>query len=316
MNAEVIAEWCCRQGYQVIRTESTYWCNEGLRVFQAFPWHWMITPSQHEVSQFLLQHGAVGVRYSTPVSAPLGSISYHTVYQNGTYDLHDLSHRARNGIRKGLQNVVIEQIPFERLAEEGWGLLAETLKRQNRSHEEDYDRWCRRCKASSDLPGFEAWGAIARGRLVAALLAVTCDDCYTMLNHQSATDYLPFHANNALTYIVTHNAINRPGITKVFYGVQSLCASDEVDAFKMRMGYTAVPVRQRIQFHPGLVPILNRHTHRFTKYLVGRYPNHTRLSKIEGCLRFYQNGKLPLNQQVCPRLLKSDLETATLSQAA
>lgn len=302
MNAEVIAEWYRRQGYQILRTESTFWCHEGMRVFQAFPWHWEIAPSQQEISRFMLQHGVLGIRYSCPVNAPIGMLSYRTLYQGGTYDLHDLPHQARNGIKKGLQHVSIEPISFDLLATEGWNLMVETLTRQHRQHEEDRESWRLRCQAAADLPGFEAWGAMAGKHLAAALLAVTCDDCYTFLNHLSATEYLKYHVNNAMTYVVTHSAINRPNISMIFYGLQSLQGVDGVDCFKLRMGYQASPTRQRIQFHPVITPFLNQDVHRFVRSLTTRYPHNTRLAKAEGCLRFFLEGKHSINGKSHPDL--------------
>ena len=49
MNPEIFAEWKRRQGYQVLQTASSYWFNQGPRVFQAFPYHWVIEPTEKDV---------------------------------------------------------------------------------------------------------------------------------------------------------------------------------------------------------------------------------------------------------------------------
>ncbi len=314
MNAEVFAEWFRRQGHHVVRTESSYWFDQGPRVYQAFPYHWIITPQPQELARFLIGNWAIGVRYSTPLTAAAGSISYHCIYENGSYDLIDLPRRARGAVRKGLRNVAVEQISVEQLADEGWNLRLDTIKRQGRKDEQQ-EWWRGMCLAACGLPGFEAWGAICRGRLVAALLAISCDECYTLLYQQSATEYLHSGANNALAYVVTHDAINRPGTAKVFYGLESLNAADDVDTFKLRMGYTATPLRQRVAFHPWLSPFFRQYSYRLAKSLVHRYPDRAALSKIEGMLRFFQNGKLPLDHQVYPSALAACTETAETGPA-
>ena len=46
MNAEIFAEWLRRQGMQVHRTDSTFWCEASSRAYQAFPYHWVIQPAE------------------------------------------------------------------------------------------------------------------------------------------------------------------------------------------------------------------------------------------------------------------------------
>jgi len=139
-----------------------------------------------------------------------------------------------------------------------------------------------------------------KGQLVASFLSFTCDGCYTLSYLQSATAHLEHRVNNALFYTVTREALSRPGISKVFAGLQSLDAPASVDEFKFRMTYTAQPVRQRVVFHPWLVPVLNRVGHVIVKRLLRWCPDYPALSKAEGMLRFYIEGKRPLREQTWP----------------
>jgi hypothetical protein len=312
MNAEVFAEWFRRRGYKIIRTDSSYWFNQGPRVYQAFPYHWTISPSRQELSGILFGHRAMGIRYSTALTASEGKLSYHCVWKGSKYDLTDLPRRARGAVRKGLRNLTIEQISFECLASEGWQLRVDTMQRQHRGDEQQ-TWWQQMCMTASDLPGFEAWGAFSRGRLVAALLAGICDDCYTLLFQQSATEFLNSGANNALAYVVTHQAIARPDISQVFYGLESLNASEDVDTFKLRMGYAAIPVRQRVVFNPVVSPFLNFQIFRLIKYLAHRNPNNTTLSKAEGMLWFFHDGKRPLDCQARPQALSNSAEAEKMT---
>jgi len=300
MNAEIFAEWLRRQGHHVVRTTSSYWYNAGFRVYQAFPYHWVIRPSEDELLELFRRHKVMGLRYSTTLGFPTGIISYHAVYEGDSYDFNDLSKYSRRDARRGLRNCTVEPISFERLAEEGWSLQQDTLDRQGRDLNLTHEVWHKRCMAAADLPGFEAWGALIDGRLVASVITFQMDDWCYMLYQQSLREYLGKYVNNALSYVVTRTMINRPNIRAILYGLHSLDAPPSVDEFKFRMGYTAKPVRQRVLFHPWLSPFFNRTSHAVIKQLLHWRPGNPVLAKAEGLLRFYLEGKRPLNEQTWP----------------
>lgn len=303
MNAEVFAEWLRRQGYRVIRTPSSYWYEVSARVYQAFPYHWVIQPTEDELSQFLRQNRAIGLRYSTSVDKHTGCISYHTVYDQPSYTLDGLDRRSRQNVRSGLKNCRVEPISFERLAKDGWLLEMDTLDRQGRRARSGEAAWRQRCLAATDLPGFEAWGALVDSRLAATLLTFQMEDCCEMISQQCHRDYLSARVNNALSFVVTQTMISRTGIRSIFYALHSLDAPASVDEFKFRMGYVAKPVRQRVVFHPWLAPAFNRASHAVVKQLLHWYPDHPTLAKAEGMIRFYLEGKHPLIEQNWPECL-------------
>jgi hypothetical protein len=166
------------------------------------------------------------------------------------------------------------------------------------------------------LPGFESWGAveIQSGKLVSSLLAFTCDHCCNILYQQSRTDYLRLGVNNALTYVFTNEVLKRNGISEVFYGLHSLDAPASVDDFKFRMGFTAKPVRQRVAIHPWIAPLFNRVSQQAVRTLWKLKPGACSLAKVEGMIRFYREGKLPLDQQQWPEALSE--QKASLLGAA
>lgn len=303
MNAENFAEWLRRQGYRVVRTPSSYWYEVSPRVYQAFPYHWVMQPPEDELSRFLRQNRAIGLRYSTSVDRPMGCISYHAVYDQPSYTLDGLDRRSRQNIRSGFKNCRVELISFERLAKDGWSLEKDTLDRQRRHVNLKEETWRQRCMAAADLPGFEAWGALVDGRLAASLLTFQMEDCCEMISQQCHRDYLRARVNNALSFVVTQTMVSRTSIQSIFYALHSLDAPASVDEFKFRMGYTAKPVRQRVVFHPWLAPVFNRASHAIVKQLLRRYPGHPTLAKAEGMLRFYLEGKRPLNEQNWPECL-------------
>ena len=236
MNADTFAEWFRRQGYRVVRTASSYWYEAGARVWQAFPYHWLIEPSAKELRELLLRQGGIALRYSTPLSASQGKVSYHIVCENPQYDLASLTRQARQNTRRGLEYAEVRQIPLARLAQEGWALRRDTLERQGRLGAESETWWRRMCATAEDLPGFEAWGALHNDELTASFLAFTCDDRFTLPHEQSATAHLEYRPNNAIFYEIIRQAVQRPGINGVFFGLHSLDAPATVDEFKLRMG--------------------------------------------------------------------------------
>jgi hypothetical protein len=303
MNAEVFAEWLRRQGHRVMRTPSSYWFDQGPRVYQAFPYHQTIEPAEEELREFLYEQNAIGLRYSTPWSAHLGNISYHAIFEGPSYSLENLDRRSRQNIRKGMGRCTVEPISLQRLADEGWALELDTLERQGRQPNTSRKAWEKRCLSAAGLPGFEAWGAMVDGKLGASMLAFQMGDCCYLLYKQCFRHYLPLRVNNALSFVVTETLAGRPSIRSILYGLHSLDAPPGVDEFKFRMGYSAKPVRQRVVFHPLLAPFFNRTTHALVKRLLKRYPENARLSKTEGMMRFYLEGREPIERQHWPEVL-------------
>jgi hypothetical protein len=304
MNPEIFAEWLRRQGYRVIRSSSSYWYEASPRVYQAFPYHWVIQPPEDEILGLLRQHHAIALRYSAPVSSPLGKISYHAIYDQPAYTLEGLDRRSRQNIRTGLKNCSVEPVTFQRLAEEGWCLEEDTAARQGRKPAMDQETWRRRYLAAADLPGFEAWGALVEGRLTASLLTFQIDDWCEFISQQCHHDYLCVRVNNALTYVVTQTMVDRPEINSIFYTIQSLNAPASVDEFKFRMGFVARPIRQRVSFHPLIAPVAIRAAHAMLVRYLKRAPESAFCSRAEGVLRYHLQGNLALEKQIWPECLE------------
>lgn len=301
MNAEIYAEWLRGQGGRVLRTASAYWHTGEYGVYQAFPYHWLIQPSDEEISELFFRHRAVAVRYFAPTDASVGLSSYHTVYDRPTYDLGDLGAWARKNVRRGLKNCAVERISFQRLIDEGWALRGDTLSRQGRAVPMSHAAWRRRYLAAADYEGFEVWGALVRGALGAFLVTFQMDEVCFFLYQQCDRNYLREHVNNALTFVVTQTIIGRAGVRTIFYGAHSLDAPPSVDEFKFRMGFRAKPVRQRVVFHPYLSLLVNPVSYQIVKRMASWRPGNRQLSKAEGMLRVCLAGGNPINAESASR---------------
>ena len=302
MNIESYCEWLRRQGHKIIRTESSYWYDAGPRVLQAFPYQWLIRPGAREIRELTRGRGNLALRYSTPVSAPDGAISYHVVLR-GPYNLEMLRPQARNGIRRGLGHCSVEQIPLRRLAKEGWALQRDTLERQDRLRSMTQARWERTCLSAEDLPGFEAWAAIVEGQLAATILTAHVEDTCYVPCAQADRRYLRMHVNNALFYAASLEMLARDGVQEVFFSLHSLDAPVSVNEFKFRMGFMAKPVRQQVVFHPLVQPFANRLVHKTLSTWMAHDPRNWLVAKAEGLLRFHLQSRLPLDRQCWPDCL-------------
>ncbi len=304
MNAETFAEWLRRQGHKVLKTASSYWYEAGPRVLQAFPYHWLIAPSEDELGSLMFRHGILALRYSAPLDYRDGKISYHIVLRP-PYQLDALRAQARNGVKNGLAHFRVEQISFECLAAEGWELQRDTLDRQNRLRSMTQDEWQRLCRAADGLPGFEAWAAVADTGLAGAVIICRIDDVFSVPYAMSRSCFLANHVNNVLFYTVSQEMLGRQGVREVFFTVQSLDAPPSVDDFKLRMGLLPRAVRQRVQFHPWLRPLCAGTSHRMLTRLLKRDDANPLVAKTEGMLRFHIEGKVSLREQSWPECLAS-----------
>jgi GNAT superfamily N-acetyltransferase len=302
MNAAVFAEWMRRQGYRVVQTASSYWYNPAPGVFQAFPYHWVIAPSDDEIRDLMLRNGAVAVRYSTPLDFGRGLASYHITLKE-PYSLEHLKAQARNGVRAGLAHFKIEQVSFERLAGEGWLLQRDTLERQDRLRSMSQENWEKLCRSASDLPGFEAWAATEDGELAAAVIVARMDSIFSVPFAMSHRKFLGQHVNNALFFAVSKELLGREGIESLFFTVQSLDAHPNVDEFKFRMGLRANLVRQCVDFNPLASPFASPMVHGWARRLLQGDPSNPVFAKTEGMLRFHLEGQRPIEEQDWPERL-------------
>jgi len=302
VNPDIFADWLRRQGHRVLRTRSTYWYDAGPRAYQAFPYHWLIAPPEAEIRALMLRHGVAALRYSAPLDAPVGAVSYHVVL-TAPYELAMLRAQARNGVRRGMARFSVERISFQRLSSEGWDLQADTLARQGRTRSMDRPTWQCICRAADGLPGFEAWAALAGGELAAALITARIDDTCYVPYALSNSRFLRDHVNNALFYAASCDMLGRAGVARIFFTLQSLDAPESVDGFKFRMSFTPRPVRQRVALHPLLRPFAGRGAHTLVLQLLHHRPGDPLLTKAEGMLRFHIQGQRPLEAQPWPACL-------------
>jgi ribosomal protein S18 acetylase RimI-like enzyme len=231
------------------------------------------------------------------------------VYERPTYELKDVDSSIRAKVRRGLEVCQVGPIPFQRYAKEGWILEQDTQHRQHRDSRRGRLRWASMVAAAESLEGFEVWGAEVDGKLAATLMFAQVDGCIDLLYQQSLREFLPMRVNNALLFDTTRNLVARTDVRMIHNGLHSLDAPASVDHFKVRMGYTLRPLRQRIVFHPRLAPFFGQGVSSLVGGFADLFPTKEVIRKAEGLTRFYLNGKLPLARQSFPELLETRRDT-------
>lgn len=292
MNPEIYSEWLRRQGQTVIRTASSYWHSEALGIYQAFPYHWLISPDRTELSD-LFARGAVGLRYSMSSDCVVGCPSYGIVFEGSEYGFDNLGHRTRKNVRRGLQSCTVEPITFPELVDQAWDVRRDALDRQRRHLNITPESWKEHYLTAEGLSGFQAWAARVGSELAGYLVTFQMNECLCIIDHQSHRKFLNLNVNNAMTFVVSQDAVKKPGVKLLFYGLESLDAPPRVSEFKFHMGYTAKPIRQRVVFRPQLAPFANRWTYKLVSAISGWRPSDRRFSKAKGMLRLSLAEKIP-----------------------
>lgn len=253
------ASFLGRMGHRVIQTQSTWWYDvspQAYRVYRNIPFHRPVTPSQEEIDEVLGFRG-IAARYSCPLEA--GHHSYYYTCEDKNYDLANLSANERSKIRRGLKRCEIRRIEFKELTKLGaLELNRDTLRRQGRTpsrQDEDYRR--RFYEVAQDCPIAEVWCAFVDDQLSAYLVGFTIEDCAVIMHMRSNPDSLKAYPNNALVFSFTHEAISRPYIAEVSFGVESIKASlDSLHHFKSTIGFKGKPIGQRIELHRFIRPLI------------------------------------------------------------
>lgn len=247
MSAEAYASLLADAGHRVIRTDTAWWYEAHPRWFQCIPLHLELTPTRDDLAE-VFDQGAWVLRYTCP--AELGTPSHLTVCDDPTYDLKTLSSTARRATRRGMERCDVRRLPFDQLEDAGGlELSRSTLDRQDRKVSRDHDRyWRRHFAAAGQADNAECWAAFADGQLVSFLIAVTVDDCVYLPILKSSAEHLDAYPNNAVVYSLTSDALRRPGIGLVSWGLESLLATTAgLERFKQGMGFQQRPIGQRIE---------------------------------------------------------------------
>jgi len=231
------------------------WYEVWPRVYFPFPYHnpLVMTPDR---LQHLWKKGALILRYLSE-EGEVGFPSYIMMVSDKEYGMKNVKHRSQT--RRGLDHCEVSPVSFETLLKTGMPLIADTLTRQERRCTGKIMRyWEDFFSNAGACPCIEAWGAFYRRELASYLVSIN----YGALAHVhmlfSRTDLLQYCPVNALTFVFTCEAIRRPNVNHVSYGVRSIKGDkDTLNRFKRSMGFLTVRARERVEIHPCLKGIFD-----------------------------------------------------------
>ncbi len=290
LDAEGLARFYERSGVRIARSESAWWYEAAPRFLLAIPSHRALHLPAAEASALIRREKLAGLRY---VCAPAdgGRPSFQLACDTPDYALEKLSANARSKIRRGLGRNEIRRVSGRELVAVAEKAFVETMERQNRASAAAVETWRRMLAAADDQPAIEIWTAWHEGEFASYLIAVRIDDVCEFFQARSANHQLKHYPNNALIYTLTEEMLVRRGIREVTFGIESPEPVEELDAFKLQMGFRKKPVQQRVVFHPALRAAFALAPLRRLLVRAGSRPDaDVRLRKAAGILKFADGG--------------------------
>jgi hypothetical protein len=214
---------------------------------------------------------AAGLRFPTDLDKSSNQVGILVCTDRG-YDLGSLHKKSRTATRRGLENCEVKPFDFAYLARHGQRLNEETFQRQGRSLETMTEaQWRRLCEVASEIPDFEAWGAWVKGHLASFSILAFVEGWVFFHFGSSATEYLPYNPNNAVTFVVTKTKISDPRVVCLCYGAESAFTMP-LNQYKLRMGYRRQVFGERIVLNPLLQPVLSLGGRRIVDWAARTHP--------------------------------------------
>lgn len=255
MSSEGYAAFLERMGHDVRLVGGRYWFDSSARVYQTFPFTDEVIPESVDIGAVLGSKG-LALRYTCPLSE--GRSSYALVVEDGAYGLGTLMSKARNQTRRGLEQCRVEQVSFTDLERYGFKLNRDTMLRQGRKLDADFDGYWKQYYAAADMAeGAEAWCAFVDDAAAAYLIAFETGGTCNILIVRSAREQLKAYPNNALLFTYISAALSRTGVNQVSIGLEPIQRDMEaLDHFKLGLGFKKRPCGQRVEVAPWLKPWL------------------------------------------------------------
>jgi hypothetical protein len=288
VSAEGYVRFLKKMGHRVIVGDSTCWFNVSRGVYTNFPFHRPAQPDPDEIRRVL---GLGGVVARCTCETEEGRPSYKVVCADKKYDFGSLRQKGRNRTRRGMENCsVLRRLDFEELEPLGaLQLNRETFIRQQRRVPANHDNyWRKYYAAAATVDSMETWGAFVRDDLAAYLIACRIEDCMNVLILRSSIDHLKDNPNNALFFSFVRETMSRPEMKELSLGLEPVEPGLEgLDRFKMQMGFTKVPIGQKIYVNRLVRPFCHVRLLKGFQRLAAYYPQSKSTRKFAGLIDWY-----------------------------
>jgi hypothetical protein len=290
LDAAGLAAFYRRSGVRVAESESSWWYEAAPRFLLAIPSHRPLHLPDAEARDLIRREKLAGLRY---ICDPRdgGRPSFQLVCDTAGYNLDKLSANCRSKIRRGLGRNEIRRVTGAELASVAERAFVETMERQNRASTAAVETWKKMLAAADSEPAIEIWTAWHEGEFACYLVCVLIDDVCEFFQARSSNPMLKHYPNNALIYTLTEEMLVRRGLREVTFGIESPEPVEELDQFKLQMGFRKKPVHQRVIFHGALKAAFAIGPVRRMLISMGSKPEaDVRLRKAAGILKFADSG--------------------------
>jgi hypothetical protein len=202
------------------------------------------------------------------------------------YALEKLSSPARRDARRALRELRIERVEWPLLLAKGGAAFRDTRARVGLSDgttahfQERFTRY-------ASNPAHHAVAAWREDRMVAFMSLAAVDDWVEIEGSFSTDADRGLCPNNGLTHFVLDQCLVQGGFSRVSYGLSSIQAQSGeagLHAYKLKVGFEAVPVHRAFALNPLLQPLANRLTLQTLRFLLKMRPGATQLKKASGAL--------------------------------
>jgi hypothetical protein len=215
-----------------------------------------------EIRELYREHRALIVTAHHQPSDRQAANAYLYLCRHRGYDVTILSANNRSKARRGLRHHEVRPITIEEFRDKGYACDADTQTRNGLrppTVQEFRSRWA----VQEPSPYRQIWGALAQGELAAYLLLRHCERWSEIVSTGAANAHLKHYPNHALFVTVLTHLLSGAAIESVSYGMSSAqldTRADTLHAYKLSLGFEAVPVVRDVQVHPLIKPLMNRFT--------------------------------------------------------
>src|SRR5690242_16987058 len=218
-----------RRGHTVVETRSCWWYNEyrQSRIFQSFPCHRLVDPTEEEVGELFdaLPH-AMAIRFPTPMQAR-GKQSYMLTCRR-PYSLAALSANNRSKAKRGLNRCEVRPVSWEELVREAWPAHMDTMKRHGLTpgNSLGFGTEFQLC------PAYASWAAFVAGRLVACVVSLAVAGWVDIMIDRSCCTDLGAYPNSSFVFTVIQRVLSDPSVSAVSCGWECLGSRGSLEQFK------------------------------------------------------------------------------------
>ncbi len=263
-------------------TEADFlWRSAGLRLFTPVPMVRPISLSKEDLGRVWKQ-GAFFIHFPT-ADVGRGFPGYIFVMDDKEYGFGSIkSSDRRHNIRRGFKHCDVKSIPFEFLVQNADPLIRDTYQRQGRNCDDAVvEGWRNYFRAAAENPLFEAWAAFVDKKLAAFKVEFTYHGVVQADMVFSFKELLKYYPVNALLFFSTQQAIRRDEISCVSYGMTPVTGEPEsLIGFKESMGFKKIPLKERLEVHPILKPVLGRYTSLIARDIANRYSDRSHNARL------------------------------------